>query len=86
MAYSLIEQFKQEMGSIEGVTQIANRFSEFCKGVFECTKNFHFDEGTFPLCYFIIAGLDEDEGIYKKPKSYTTTSGDNFLLRRTQGS
>lgn len=79
---ALINGFKDTLNPRDdGVTPITNKFIEFCRQSFQHTKNFHFEGGAFPGCFFIIAGLDKRGNKYTIPNTYVTRSYDDFMLR-----
>jgi len=83
IAYQIIEEFKKSINgqNIDGVSNITKKFIEFGRENINHLKNLPLPSECFPSCTFIIAGLDEEGGIYKTPKTYITCSYDNFILR-----
>jgi len=79
----LVERFVEEHADddIDGVSQVAESFSDFCRGILSNLNNVPFVN--FPQVAYIIAGLDQQNGVFKKPKIFLLPSTNGFLLGRS---
>ena len=47
--HSIITQFIDKIKGEDGITNITNKFIDFCRSIFEHTKNFHFEDDNISL-------------------------------------
>jgi len=74
-----VEKFKSNLSTgTDGVTKIADDFAEFCREKIKVIKDVPYE--SFPNLGFVVAGLDEEEGTYKTPRTYYLESTYAFML------
>jgi 20S proteasome alpha/beta subunit len=83
-ALYLVKRFKYMYKNIDGVSDVAEKFAEFCRDEARKVADVPRHPDDIPRFGFIIAGLDrEGKGrVYKVPRSYSMRSTNGFMLGR----
>jgi len=76
----LVQRFVEEhIGTnIDGVSLVVDEFSNFCRTTLSNLNNVPVNN--IPQVVFIVAGLDQQEGVFKKPKIFLLSSSNGFFI------
>jgi len=77
LAKKFERRLRKEKSNLDGVTEVAERFADFCRNEF---KDRDIPLGSLPAWGYVVTGLDAAKGTYKLPRSYILRSNLYFTV------